>query len=117
MSEQVTETKVLEALKVVKDPDLKRDIVSLGFIQNIKLEGSAIRLDLVLTTPACPVRDELKSECVTELKKLVGVETVHVNVTANVSQRPGLNPSGRFWQRRNRVQFLYQTKNSSKPCR
>ena len=57
------EEDILNALKVVKDPDLHRDIVTLGFVKNIRISGSDIKFDLQLTTPSCPVRDQFVSEC------------------------------------------------------
>ena len=53
----VTETAVLAALMVVKDPDLQRDIVSLGFIKNLRIDGGRVAFSIELTTPACPVKD------------------------------------------------------------
>ena len=45
---------VLDALKVVRDPDLNRDIVSLGFIKDLKIDGGRVAFTIELTTPACP---------------------------------------------------------------
>lgn len=87
----VTEELILRTLSTVKDPDLHRDIVSLGFIQNIKIQNSSVSLDLVLTTPACPVRDQMKQECETKLRNLPGVSKVEINMKAEVRGRPGLN--------------------------
>ena len=52
----ITEAAVLDALKVVRDPDLNRDIVSLKFIKNLRIEDGAVSFAIELTTPACPVR-------------------------------------------------------------
>ena len=57
-----TVEQVLEALKVVNDPDLHRDIVSLGFVQNVKIDGPQVKFDVVLTTPACPVKGALHDQ-------------------------------------------------------
>jgi ATP-binding protein involved in chromosome partitioning len=84
----MNEQKILEALKVVKDPDLQRDIVSLGFIKNLKIEGTHVSFVLELTTPACPVKDQLKSECEQVVSKLEGVRAVSVELKAQVSARP-----------------------------
>lgn len=80
----ITEKEVLKALSNVKDPDLGKDIVSLGFIKNLKIGKGDIQLDLELTTPACPVKDRLKAECESHLKRLSGVSKVVVNMTARV---------------------------------
>ena len=53
---QLTTEQVLSALKQVHDPDLKRDIVSLGMIRDVKIEGGRVGFRFVLTTPACPLR-------------------------------------------------------------
>ncbi|MFQ5444952.1 MAG: Mrp/NBP35 family ATP-binding protein [Nitrospinales bacterium] len=84
MSGQDLQIKILEALKTVKDPDLNRDIVSLGFVKNLKIESGKVAFDLELTTPACPVKDQLKSECETKVKTIDGVDGVEVNLTAVV---------------------------------
>ena len=52
---QVEQGSVLDALKVVRDPDLHRDIVSLGFIKDLKIESGRVSFTIELTTPACPV--------------------------------------------------------------
>ena len=59
----LTPENVLNALRVVQDPDLHRDIVSLGFVKNLMINGADVDFDLVLTTPACPVREMFRTEC------------------------------------------------------
>src|SRR4026207_72313 len=59
---QVEQSAVLAALKVVRDPDLQRDIVSLGFIKDLKIEGGRVSFTIELTTPACPVKDQLRDQ-------------------------------------------------------
>lgn len=78
----VTEEMVRSALSVVQDPDLHNDIVSLGFVRNIVIKGSAISLEVNLTTPACPVKEQLKQQCEDILRKLPGIEQVEVKMTA-----------------------------------
>ena len=62
MSSDARREEVLRALRTVQDPDLHRDLVSLGMIQDLKIEGERVSFSIVLTTPACPVRDSLKDE-------------------------------------------------------
>src|SRR5919199_526316 len=63
MAVSTREQEVLDALRVVRDPDLHRDIVSLGFIQNLRIEpAGAVAFNINLTTPACPVKDDLKAQ-------------------------------------------------------
>lgn len=101
MIEQITEAKILETLKSVKDPDLHRDIVSLGFVKNIQIQNGDVRFDIELTTPACPVKDQLKQECETKIKDLPGVSHVEINMTSNVRSRPEFGRSEVLPQVRN----------------
>jgi ATP-binding protein involved in chromosome partitioning len=59
---QVEQTSVLEALKAIRDPDLNRDIVSLGFIKDLKIAGGSVSFTIELTTPACPVKDQMRDQ-------------------------------------------------------
>src|SRR5919201_619458 len=90
MAVATREQEVLEALRVVRDPDLHRDIVSLGFVQNLKIEPSgAVAFDINLTTPACPVKDELKGQARMAVANLPWVTDVHVTMTANTAAARG----------------------------
>jgi len=80
----VREEDVLEALRVVKDPDLHRDIVALGFVKNVAIEAGAVSLDIELTTPACPVKETMKQQAVEAVGAIPGVRSVAVNMTAQV---------------------------------
>jgi ATP-binding protein involved in chromosome partitioning len=80
----VEQTAVLDALKVVKDPDLNRDIVSLGFVKHLTIDGSDVRFTLELTTPACPVKDQLRDQARAAVLNLPGVTGVDVQMTAAV---------------------------------
>lgn len=84
----VSEAEVLEALKSVQDPDLHRDIVSLGFIKEVEIDGGHVKFTVELTTPACPVKDILQEEARSVVAGLAGVESVDVVMTAQVRQRP-----------------------------
>jgi len=83
-----TEQDVLTALKKIQDPDLHQDIVSLGFIKNMKIEGGKVDFEIELTTPACPVKDQFKKQAAEEVKKISGVTQVDVKMTSNVKQAP-----------------------------
>lgn len=87
----VTEEKVLEVLKRVQDPDLRKDIVSLGFIRNLKIEGGNVTFDMNLTTPACPVKDQMRDEALALVKGLGGVQNVDINMTAEVRTTPQMD--------------------------
>src|SRR5438105_3720193 len=87
----LSEDQVLGVLKRVQDPDLHKDIVSLGFIRNIKIDNGKVAFDLNLTTPACPVKDQMRDEAVALVKGLAGVADVAVNMTAEVRPAPQMD--------------------------
>src|SRR3954466_1893301 len=80
-----TSQQILEALSTIKDPDLGRDVVSLGMIKDLEVsrEGK-VSFTFELTTPACPVRDRFKSQAEDAVGALAGVSGVEVRMTANV---------------------------------
>src|SRR3982751_3430061 len=83
----VTESQVLDALRQVVDPDLHRDIVALNFVKDLEIEGGAVRFKVQLTTPACPVKEQLHDQCVEFVSALEGVDQVSVEMTAQVRAR------------------------------
>ncbi|HEY8173529.1 MAG TPA: Mrp/NBP35 family ATP-binding protein [Dehalococcoidia bacterium] len=86
----VREQDVLSALSTIEDPDLHRDIVSLGFVQTPVIDGDRVSVRIVLTTPACPVRDRMETEAREKILALPGVREADVTMEANVPQhRPG----------------------------
>ena len=85
-----TESQVLDALKQVIDPDLHRDIVSLGFVKDIRICDSAVAFTLELTTPACPVKDQLQEQARRVVLALDGVDQVNVKMDANVRSQSTL---------------------------
>jgi ATP-binding protein involved in chromosome partitioning len=86
--EPPTEKAVLEALKNVIDPDLKRDIVELEFVKKLRICGGAVAFDVELTTPACPVKEQMKKACEDLVRAVPGVETVAVTMTAQTRSAP-----------------------------
>ena len=80
----VSENAVLEALKVVKDPDLNQDIVTLGFIKNLRIEGGKVAFTVELTTPACPVKEQMREQATAAVKAISGVTAVEVDMSASV---------------------------------
>lgn len=81
---QISENQVLQALSVVQDPDLHQNIVKLGFVKNIRIDGGKVGFDIELTTPACPVKDRMKAQAIEAVKAIPGVKDVSVNMTARV---------------------------------
>ncbi len=90
--EVLNEKAVLEALKVVEDPDLHLDIVSLGFVKDLRLSEGQVSFTIELTTPACPVKDKLKAEAQAAVAKLPGVTSVNIHMTSNVTSKLGSQP-------------------------
>jgi ATP-binding protein involved in chromosome partitioning len=85
----VTEALVLEALKVVKDPDLHRDIVALGFIKNLRIDRDQVSFTVELTTPACPVKEQMRDQARAAVLQVPGVAGVDVQMTARVREAVG----------------------------
>src|SRR5215510_14618155 len=77
---------VLDALKVVRDPDLNRDIVSLGFIKNLSVDGGRVAFTIELTTPACPVKDQMRDQARAAVMQVPGVSAVDVTMSARVRE-------------------------------
>ncbi len=80
----VTEAAVLDALRVVKDPDLHKDIVALGFVKNLKIDGPRVGFTIELTTPACPVKDLMRDQARSAVSAIAGVSAVDIEMTAQV---------------------------------
>lgn len=84
----ITETAVLEALKNVEEPDLKKDLVTLNMIQDLQINGKEVSFTIVLTTPACPMKDMMQNASTNAIKILVDKEAiVTVNFTSQTSSR------------------------------
>ncbi len=81
---------VLEILRPVEDPELRKSLVELNMIRNVSIDGGAVRFTLVLTTPACPLREFIVDDCKRAVKTLPGVESVEVEVTAETPQQKSL---------------------------
>jgi ATP-binding protein involved in chromosome partitioning len=86
----VTQEQVLSALRAVQDPDLHKDIVTLGFVKDLRLSGGEVDFTIELTTPACPVKDQLKAQAEQVVAALPGVTAARAKMTANVSTRGGM---------------------------
>jgi ATP-binding protein involved in chromosome partitioning len=84
----LSESNVLKALGRVMDPDLKKDLVSLGMIQQVRIEGKKVTFTLVLTTPACPLKSKLKQDCIDAIRKDVDEQAeVEVEFSSTVTTR------------------------------
>ena len=83
----LTEAAVLDALRAVQDPDLHKDIVTLGFVKSVKINGSQVALVIELTTPACPVKDLMRNQAHDIVMKM-GATQVDIEMTAQVRSVP-----------------------------
>ena len=84
----LTEREVLDALKEVIDPDLGKDIVSLGFVKDLDITDGNVRFRLELTTPACPMRETFRKQCEGSVSRIPGVRSVQVTMSAAPSRPP-----------------------------
>jgi ATP-binding protein involved in chromosome partitioning len=85
--QKLTEENILQSLKQVKDPDLHRDVVTLGFIKNLTIRGKDIKFDLQLTTPACPVRDQFIIDCEKAIRSAIeDVGKIDITMTSDVQR-------------------------------
>ncbi len=85
---------ILKALSVIIDPDFHKDIVSLGFVKNIKIDGGKVSLDIELTTPACPLKNDFKKNAEEILLGLDGIDEADVNMTAREVKKDDKNKGG-----------------------
>jgi ATP-binding protein involved in chromosome partitioning len=81
---------VLEVLRPVQDPELQKSLVELNMIRNVTVENGDVRFTLVLTTPACPLREFIVEDCEKAVNQLPGVKSVEVTVTAETPQQKSL---------------------------
>jgi ATP-binding protein involved in chromosome partitioning len=85
----VTQEQVLDALRKIQDPDLFKDIVTLGFITKSEVDGGKVSVVINLTTPACPVKEQMKAQAEKEILAIPGVTEVEVEMTATVREQGG----------------------------
>ena len=93
----VTQEQVRERLRTVKDPELHRDLITLGMVKDIAIDGSNVSVHIELTTPACPLKDQIRKDVEWAVKQISGVGTVQLEWSAQVrssraisSQLPGV---------------------------
>lgn len=90
MLDTLSPSSILEVLKPVQDPELRKSLVELNMIRNVKVENGNVSFTLVLTTPACPLRQFIVEDCERAIKTLPGVNQVDVEVTAETPQQKSL---------------------------
>ncbi|MCL1464434.1 Mrp/NBP35 family ATP-binding protein [Argonema galeatum] len=90
MSDILDASSVLEVLRPVQDPELRKSLVELNMIRNLKIEDGNVSFTLVLTTPACPLREFIVEDCQKAVRQLPGVKDVAIAVTAETPQQKGV---------------------------
>lgn len=90
MTTNVSEQSVLDALREIQDPDLHKDIVTLGFIRDLKIDGGNVSFRIVLTTPACPVKEQMEGAANELVSAMPGVTSVKVTMDAEVPKGRGI---------------------------
>lgn len=84
----ITKEQVLKALSNVEEPDLGKDLVTLNMVKDIEIDGNKVKFTVILTTPACPLKDMIRNACVNAIHMLVSKEAqVEVVMTANVNTK------------------------------
>jgi ATP-binding protein involved in chromosome partitioning len=82
----MTKDEILKALSAVQEPDLKQDLVTLNMVRDIEIDGNNVAFTIVLTTPACPLKDLISRDCVKAITSLVNKEaTVKVNFDSSTT--------------------------------
>lgn len=77
---------ILKALSTVDDPDLRRDLVSLNMVKDIKIDGKKVSFTVVLTTPACPLKEKIRQDCEDAVRKVVGDDVeIDIFMTSSVT--------------------------------
>lgn len=85
----ISEKQVLDALSHVEEPDLKKDLVTLNMIQNIVIDNNSISFSVILTTPACPLKDMIEQACRNAIAHFIDKSVqVHIQMTAKVTGKP-----------------------------
>src|SRR3989338_1362658 len=83
-----TQDDILRALRGIIDPDFNKDIVTLGFVKNIRIDGDKAAFDIELTTPACPVKDSFRRQAEEAVKSIQGINQVFVTMTSAKRPQP-----------------------------
>lgn len=76
---------VLKALSTVQEPDLKKDLVTLNMVRDVEVDGNYVSFTVVLTTPACPLKDLIKNDCIAAVKQVNNAAVVKVNFDASTT--------------------------------
>lgn len=84
---EIKRDNIINALKRVDDPDLKKDLVTLNMVKDVKIDGRNINVVIELTTPACPLKDKIKTDCIAAIKEdIPEAGSIHIEMTSNVTK-------------------------------
>ncbi|MCK9245594.1 MAG: Mrp/NBP35 family ATP-binding protein [Anaerolineaceae bacterium] len=87
----ITQEQVLNALRHVMDPDLRRDLVSLKMIEDIEIDGGKVSFSIVLTTPSCPLKSQIEADARRTVLSMTEASEVDINMTARVTESKTVN--------------------------
>jgi len=91
----ITTEQVLQALGNVEEPDLKKDLVTLNMIQDIKIDGNKLSFSVILTTPACPLKAMIENACRNAISYFISKDIeVHINMTSRVTSQKNTGVPG-----------------------
>lgn len=81
----IQKEQILQALSTVQDPDLHKDLVSLNMVKDIEINGNKIHFTVVLTTPACPLKEKIKQDCINAVSAIYPNADIDINMTSNIT--------------------------------
>jgi ATP-binding protein involved in chromosome partitioning len=88
-----SQSDILRALSTVEDPDLKRDLVSLNMIKDVQVNPGKVSFTVVLTTPACPLKEKIRQDCEDAIRRVVGQSVaIQINMTSSVTTQRDNTP-------------------------
>lgn len=88
-----SQSDILRALSTVEDPDLKRDLVSLNMIKDVKIDAGKVSFTVVLTTPACPLKEKIRQDCEDAVRRVVGPDVhIDIHITSSVTTQRNNTP-------------------------
>ena len=83
----MTENEILKALSVVQEPDLQKDLVTLNMVKDISINDNVVSFTIVLTTPACPLKEKIRTDCINAIQKIDEGIVVNVNFTSHTTSK------------------------------
>ena len=91
MAELITKEKVINTLKTVMDPELNKDLVSLNMIEDVEVNDGNVKFTIILTTPACPLKNKIEADARKAFEGVEGVKNVDIKMSAKVTQNQQIN--------------------------